>query len=351
MGIFKKAVYLGFIILGAINQSCTKNEFMVEFQLSEDLNANYKLQYYASNSKTGFQMENIANVEKGLGEAKCITRMPTLVYLYLPNSNVPSLIFYAEKGDKILIKGENNNPVEWEVDGNKINVQWSEWRHNNLKALQSDDPQNLNKAVADYVVKNPKDKLSLLLLLTYYNRRLNEKEYSKLWNMLTGDAKNEALIRLIGRADQLNDAGEVEGKVSRMKLHCQGDTIITYNPSKYVASIFYFNRNNSSQRREMVDSLKKLTELSDYKDRGLVVNVSFECDSTSWKSGIRKDSLENGMQAWVFAGEADERIMKMNVPRTPYFIVCSKNGKELYRGDNYSDAAKEFKKLIIKKKK
>ena len=344
-----KNYFFVLLLIMLLAQSCVKNEFTVSFELPNDVNANYQLQYYASDKRTGFQMENIANVEKGAGKAKCITRMPTIVYLYSPSSNIPLLVFYAERGDKITIKGENNNPNEWQISGNEINEKLSKWRSSNIKALDARDSKQINQAIANYAIKNPSDPVSLILLLTLFDRRQDEEQYANVWNKLKGDAKDLNFIRLIGRGDQPSDNRVETATVEKMKLYCVGDTIINYNPSSYDATLFYFNRNGSPKRKEVIDSLRKLTKLDDYKMRGMVVNVSFETDTTSWKNGIKKDSLSNVTQAWIFAGEADDKMMKINVPQTPFFIVCSKNGKELYHGSDYSAAAKEFRNRIMKK--
>lgn len=341
----KKLLFLIFL-MQLLLPSCVKNEFKVEFNLPPGVNTSYRLFYYASDKRTGWYMENLATIDKGKGTADCITRMPTLVYVYSLGSVYPSVVFYAERGDKIKIEGKSDDPLEWDIGGNNINRDLSQWRKENLRFLKERNSEKINGAVADYVRKHTDSEVSTILLLTVFDRRADEKGYNDLWAMLEGDATDDDLVRLIGRSDQLDPSTAEFHPVRAMKLYSPGDTLIAYDPRKYAATLFYFWRNGSSMRRETIDSLRKLTQSLDYKGRGMVVSMSFDTDTTSWLTSVRSDSLQSAVNAWCFAGEADSNIMDYGVPDTPYFIVADRKGRQTYRGSDYKSAAATFRKFL-----
>lgn len=339
-------ILLPAIMIMALLQSCVKNEFKVEFALGPGVSTSYRLFYYASDKRTGWHMETIATVDKGKGDARCITRLPTMVYLYTLGSGRPALVFYATRGDDVKIIGKTADPYLWKIGGNSINEELSSWRRANVGVLRKGDAAGINAAVAAYVVKNPDSVVSTILLLTAFSRRDDEKGFASLWRRLEGDALDEEIIRLIGRTDQPAVELSREGNVRPMKLHCIGDTLRVYDPKKYSATIMYFWRNGGAKRQETIDSLRRLTLLPEYKDRGMVVSINFDAEDIAWMSSARTDSLDNAFDAWMFAGEADSRILSLNVPRTPYFIVADSNGRQHYRGSDYASASRIFRKII-----
>lgn len=338
-------------LLMILLQGCVKNEFKIVFDLPDTVNANYRLLYYASDKRTGWEMETVAPVSAGKGTANCITRMPTLIYLFSLGSNRPSIVIYAERGDKITITGKDQNPLEWNISGNSINKKLSDWRRDNIKALMSEDASAINKAVALYVRKNPGSEVSTILLLTSYDRRIDERGYDELWKLLKKGALDESLIRLIGRTDQLSGIAKGEEKVRAMKFHCMNDTVINFDPKSYPATIFYFWRNGSVGKEEVFKTLDSIANDEKPDRDGMVVKVCFDPDSIVWHVGQKTDSLTKGINAWVFAGEADESIINLNVPRTPYFIVSDRGGRQIYRGSDSSLAIREYRKLLNRKKK
>jgi len=342
-------ILLPAVMIMALLQSCVKNEFKVEFALGPGVSTSYRLFYYASDKRTGWHMETIATVDKGKGDARCITRLPTIVYLYTLGSGRPVLVFYASRGDDVKITGTTDDPYLWEIGGNSINEGLSLWRKANADVLRKGDAAGINTAVAEFVVKNPDSVVSTILLLTAFSRRDDEKGFASLWRRLEGDALDEDMIRLIGRTDQPAVELSREGQVKAMKLHCVGDTMRVYDPKKYAATILYFWRNGGAKRQETIDSLRRLTLLPAYKDRGMVVSINFDAEDMAWMSSARTDSLDNAFDAWIFAGEADSRMLGLGVPRTPYFIVADRKGRQLYRGSDYVSASRVFRKTISPK--
>lgn len=334
-------------MLMVLLQGCVKNEFALDFKLDASVSTTLRMVYYASDSKTGWYMDQVAPVEKGVCESKCVTRNPTLVFLFLSSAKDPSLIVYAERGDRIEITGKGADPRGWSVGGNEINEDWTEWRLANLAALQSNDPAKINAAVEAYVNKNRDSELSALLLLTAFSRRHDEKLFSRLWNSLSEKARPEELVGLVGRSDRLS-AGEL-GKapdLGVLRLHVYGDSLVEMKPSAAKATFLLFSRETDAGAGIIADSMKNL--ISRYAGQNFA-RISFDSNSYSWSRLAREDSLENALYAWMPRAEASPEAMRLEVARTPWIVVADSKGTIAYRGDDASKAASAFRNIMNKK--
>ncbi len=81
-----------------------KNEFRLEFDIDDKLNANYKISYYASDKRGGIMIESVAPIANGKASVKGITRNPALVYVF-NNSSEPAAVIYVERGETVMITG------------------------------------------------------------------------------------------------------------------------------------------------------------------------------------------------------------------------------------------------------
>lgn len=158
---------LSCLCLIAISGGCIRNEFMLEAELPEKVNYTYTLSYYASDSRGGVELTAALDVRNGSGKLKGFTRNPALGWIFYGNSPLPAAIFYAGRGDKIRISGDDGSPLGWSIGGNRINDELTEWRLANRKLIAeardsfSKDLSGekarlkLNAAIAAFVKSHP----------------------------------------------------------------------------------------------------------------------------------------------------------------------------------------------------
>lgn len=332
---------------------CSANEWEVEFDLPASLTSNYRIVYYASSPKEGFMVETAAAVNAGKCQMKCPAKNPCVVFLFTPGAISPSAIFWAEKGDKIKISGNNPDPATWEIEGNKLTKQITHWRLENLDALRSVDPMQINTAVAKTVKANPDSRLSALLLLTYYFRLDDEKGFNTLWASLGKDAHKDEIAAATGRIDiQLFDYSSAKERLSRLilpRLKEKADTLPgrkdTLQFSRSEGSILYFWIPLSNDRSEAIDTLKVLRRNYPDSKKRIIADICMEADSAVWANTARRDSAINVSRLWMPQGTAHPEALRLGVPRPGYFIVADKKGNQVYRGDDIKAAARAFRKI------
>lgn len=322
---------------------CAKARFSISFDLDPSVNTSYRLQYYAASKKQSLWMEAQVFVKNGKAEQEATTVYPAVVYLFV-GSETPSLCFYAERGDKIKITGNGNNPAAWDVDGNRINREWSQWRKDNLKILEKNNPQEINAAIAKYVRENPDKKLSLLLLATTFIRNDDDMLYRRLWDSLSPDLKDDEMMELVNHIDE--SLTKALPPLPEGVFRTCGNGCDTLRPAKARASIIFFWRNSDMQRRTALDSLRSLARAYPDSVSRNIVDICMEPDSISWVSGLQGDSLSHTLRVWMPLGPSDKWAVSAAPLATPSFIVADSKGIQIYRGANVEKAALDFRKLM-----
>lgn len=332
--------------------SCTKPQFSLVVTLPASVSESYNMMYYASEKKKGWITETVIPVQDGKATLQGAVYHPSLVWVGRGGSKTFLIAFYVERGDKIEITGTEADPLTWTITGNGINKQWSEWRKKNLSTLRSGKSENINAAVAKYVEKNRDKELSTLLMLTTYDRYIDEEGYTRLWNLIDSSAKDAEIIAAVGRADQLTAARvDPPEKITSLDLHCYGETIMNIRPSASDALALYFSRGDENERGAHIDSLKALFKKRPSDKRLFITDVALTRDSMSWLNKMRSDSIAEAsewLHAWAPGGRMHSSIAMFRIPRLPWFVIIDTKGNQVYRGDDAQKAVKAVRDLLAK---
>jgi len=327
---------------------CSKNEFVVSFEADADVNRTYTLLYYASDRNKGWVIENVVNLQKGAGEAVCMTVNPSLVYLSEIGSRSPQAIFYVERGDRIRITGKGGDPVGWTITGNKLTDELTEWRLDNRSVIEAarksggDGVGRLNAAVERYVARNPESPVSTLLMLLYFDRRADEALFRRTWSRLKGEAAEARWRELVSRSDMLWDVPAGDKMPQRIVLNTIATGCDTILPGR-VPAILYFTKNNVETYDSDMDTLRQLTRDFSDSSRRVIADISFEPDSSSRWYAARGDSISRAVRGWMPLGVSDPQARAMGVVRVPYVIVLGRDGRVVYRGDDMRTATGKFR--------
>lgn len=340
-----RAIVFAFLL---VLVGCTKNEFTLNFNLSEDVSDNYDVAYFAADAEGGYLVQTAASVMKGQAFLKGVTISPTLIYIVNRRSKVP-LVIYADKGEKITIEGESSDPLEWKVEGNEINATLSAWREENADELKKDDSSVINKDIEDFVSENPDSPAGLILLETYFDKRLDYFRYMSLLQHYSGMYHKE---QWLGRMPEVENMGaplaypaSIQSMVMRAS-HGGTDTIMF---SRHTPGFLMFWQNDIKNKKALIDSLRKLVKEFPDSTKRYIADINLDHDSTTWRSAIKKDTLSKELRLWAPAGLADEAVMKLRVGGVPYFIVLDSAGHQTYRGIEVEEAMNEFRTLLKNK--
>ena len=150
---------------------------------------------------------------------------------------------------------------------------------------------------------------------------------------------------MCGRADQLTHsyffAARLESWIARAASPHGKDTL-RINEKDPVLVAFW--QNGFTEKKQLVDSLKKLKKEVPDSVR-IIADVYADIDSLAWKNSIRRDSLDFIKRFWAPMGMQDPALVKFKVNSLPYFIVFDKYGNQYYRGNDLSEAMKDYRSL------
>ena len=334
-----------FLFLPLLFMGCKKSEFNLEFTLSSDVTDNYNVNYYATDTKGGITIQAVASVRNGKCSLKGVTKLPTVVYITSRTSLNP-LILIAQSGEKIEISGEDKDPLAWQVEGSEINADLSKWRIENLETLQKNNADSVNLAVKTYVEENPRNPVSTILMLGYFHRHDDEREYADLMGSLSGEAKASQWLEMMGRTDQLDHRYFYPARLQSLIMKASEKGVDTLMVNGRDPLMLLFWQTGYSDRKNIIDSIKALEK--EVKDTCLLLaDVCLDVDSSAWRGAIRRDSLgENVKRFWTPAGVADPKMQKFKIDALPYFIVFDKEGNQNYRGADLASAMNEYRNLV-----
>lgn len=330
--------------------ACIRNEVHVSFTLTGVGQEAFRIDYYASDNKKGWLIEEFVNVQKGAGSTILRTVNPTLVYLSRMSDNGPMAVFYASRGDDIKITGNSTDPLTWKISGNEVSDELTSWRLSVSEALLlcRKDPakgkSKVNALVAKYVKANPSNPAAAIILYCYYDRRGDERGFDSLTRLLKDKAAEPRWSTIVSRADMISDAPAPDRMPSRILLKTPAgcDTLSAGKAPMFI----YFNHSGSKRYDKDIDVLRALSR--DFKDSSsrIICDISFDKDSSSRVYRIRRDSLRNTIRAWMPLGISDSTARALGVRRAPFIIVADKKGSSRYRGADINLADSLFRSLM-----
>lgn len=342
------AISLLALLLLLLAGGCVKNEFKIEFSFPQSSTPTFQLLYYASDSKQGWLVETAVQVRDGKAALLGKTRNPSLVWVMgIDSETFPELLIYAERGDNIKVDatGAPTEPLKWRVSGNKINDALTQWRLDAAKALASGSPREVNKAVADYVKKNPDSPVSTIILSAYFDRHEDASQFHALWKMLKDDATDAKWVELVGSADTIESMGDEQKAPKQVVLSTLAtgcDTVRFSGVPVLMAFTGPDRAGNDAVKRELRSLLRDFPDST----KRVVCHISFDPDSSSMVYTSRIDSLSGAVQAWMPLGLSDSQAVAMGVRGVPYLIVSDRKGNFIYSGRDASLAVRKMRDLL-----
>jgi len=354
----KIAVYICLVVCVLVCCSCTKNEFSIEGHLQGKMAKSLRFVYYASDSKRGLAIEAQITVLDGKLQLQGITRNPTLVWVLDDMNRVVNMI-YAERGDKLEVKGELSRPWSWEISGNKTEEALSGWMRQNGSLLLSDKPDLLNRAIREYVEAHPEDLVSGLLISGLYRVEPGkEKVYAALLEKLPETVRANAAVLGAGGLELHSLTATAAQRVSPFTLYSLEQKPHTIDPHQNKATVLYFwqsddgktqyntaNRDMHGEHTFNMIMLKNLRERFGTEDL-FVADINSDLDTLSWQRAARRDTIAEWVRLWEPGFGQGQLSARLGVNRHPWLIVIDRTGSIRYQGINAADTENAVKKIL-----
>ncbi|MDE7124869.1 MAG: hypothetical protein K2O12_00090 [Muribaculaceae bacterium] len=271
----------------------------------------------------------------GLFEVRGSSKEPTVVDILSNDGHIVGRV-YAVNGDKIYCSLNRMAPWEIELDGTDVNARWAEFIRSHADFYSKGDSAGLNKAVADYIMANPEDVLSTLLLTTSYDCHRDPSSATRLLEAISADARPMSLVN--GMITMLAGVSNRPDSIGAFRYYGRHDTLDVFNRRKAPLTFLSFtDAPNSKQRADSIISAFRMLNRK-YTDRRLqILDLSFDTDSFTWRRSIRPDSAK-WRQGWLPGSVATAGLENAAIVRVPWFVVADSSGLIVYRGGALTEA-------------
>lgn len=345
--------YLLVVCLLLVFFSCKKEENIVIKGEIENLEYPYILASY--NSSDSLAIDTIEVKEKGKFNYVSTIDTLTVVTLHFNNNNSSAVIF-ADKGQKLSVKGDAQLPDLIRVTGNPINDELTSFKIENETLLKQRGQLlvNLQQAAAadsavarnlaindenvkinalnheltqkaeDYIKENPEKMSSLVLINDFFTNGENPQALQRVLGYLKGDVtKTQIANRLKMFSEKINRSAEGELAPYFQATDKNGKTIHPNDfRGKYVLLSFISAAGRAS--RETVEVLKN-TYKKVPKDSVQFVSIYVDSDSLSVEYPDT-DSIP-----WTIVAEKEswgsDIVQSYNIQYIPFNVLISPEGR------------------------
>lgn len=328
----KKHIYFLFAALATLAAtSCGNNRFSIEGNLSDAGTQNLRAVYLSGDSIVSQWIPSVDGSFKIEGNSDKLT----VVYIF--TSQMKQIVRAAAKnGDKLAVSGSIADNYGITVDGTDINRSWSGFLKGHSAQFKAMETEKTDKAIAEFIRKNPESAVSTLLLTCDYSDP-GSPEAIKLLESIADKAKPEQLTSLYGNFLTAAPAKNV----GTLSLRNDKDSLELVNTGGQTLSLIYFWSIRNDGRKENVRELKGLSD----EKRLKIIDICLDHDTLDWYATVAGDSAE-----WrhykAIGGPVDKSVCDLNVKSSPFFIVSDSTGTQIYRGTSVKDAGKTVREKL-----
>ena len=325
-------------------------------------------------SKSGDALDTIFPKK---GEFVYKATVDTLTEITFVFKNMEECVVFADKGDKIKIKGEASSIDQLEVSGNDFNGEMNDFResisdilkstkkirkelyssyasgnqagYNSL--LQSADwikaSKDIKDKATDFIKSHASSPVSVYLLNKYFIQESNPdyKKIKELIGLINGPVKDSPFIQQIIKSMNSKSA-LAEGKAApyfNLPDSKKAYLSLSNYKSKYLLINFWASWSTASKNENSkLNAIYKRFN----KNHLVFLGISLDTDKMRWQEAIKRDTLA-GDQACDFNGWGSNVIQQYGVESLPANILIDPKGNIVARNLEEKDLIKKLEELFI----
>ena len=229
----------------------------------------------------------------------------TVFTLYI-NNFANSVVFFADKGERISVRGDAQLMDLIQLSGNETNNELTAFRNKNRELLRersqetlrlSEINQELSLRAEEFIAEHPTRLSSVILINEFFTNIENPEALENVLTYLEGEVLRTRLARQLEHlSEQLNESAEGALVPYFELITTENDTINSHNLlEKYLLLSFISTEGTAS--RQMVESLREsynilsndtIQFVSIYIDSGTLPVTYLETDSITWSVVVER---------------------------------------------------------------
>ncbi len=315
-----------------------ESQFRVSGTIEGKPTMNLRVGYYADNAYRTM----ITAVREGEFEFTGHASQPSLLEIFDHEYRLLGRLYVAN-GQEITCHLERNNPYAITAQGSDVSREWADYLRQNSDSLRA-GAASANSVIANYVLKNPSNVISTLLLVTSFDSAADPMLADSLLASIAPEARPGNLTEGYNFMLQRLVTDAALGPVSAFPYRDSRDSIMTFNPEDNPVSMLVLSDATSDRSDSIVPALKRLAHKKSGIKPGAILDLMLGDDTIVWKRAIAPDSA-SWRQAWAPGRTATPGVDRLGIPSVPYVIVCDSTGTQIYRGKSIGEAEKTVRSL------
>lgn len=336
--------------------SCKKGEGTVIKGDIANLSSPYILASYLIEDSLVIDTINVNNISKFNYNVDIDTLTTFTLYM---NDYKSATVVFANKGDKVAVKGDALFPDIIKVNGNELNNDITAFKRENQDLLKqrgqllsdlhlsndyndlrnssfnrSDEISNLNLLnheltlkAEEYIKENPTKLSSLILINNFFTNSDTPKSLERVLGYLEGDVTNTKIAkRLLAYSKKLNRSAE-DAVLPYFQLTDNEGELINSNKFNGKYLLLSFLSNSGVDSHETVELLKDEYEVL---NKDSVQFISVYIDSDTYPITVEHDSIP-----WIVVTEergwGSDIVDLLNIQYIPFNILISPEGTIMLR--------------------
>ncbi len=282
--------------------------------------------------------------DKGVVKMQGHSNGYTLAELSLTQDGRSLAMIPVRDGERIELQFPLADPLQIKAEGSEAAAKMCKFISENAAAIKAGKTMVVNDAIARYVASHPADVVSTALLATQFDLETQAARADSLFNSIDPDARPLNIIQnfnvtLAGRSER-----SLTALVRQFSaVQASGDSLYTYRPRDHRYTLFVFTAQEAASGHDSIAAaLARLMRERKAKRDYTIVELSLIADSTKWRRSLRSDSA-SWIRAWLPGSAANATAQRMQLTRTPYFIIADSAGRQTLRTPSVSKAAAFFK--------
>ncbi len=304
------------------------------------------LYFWQEEFKKGIRVDSVL-VEEGKGVFKGMCDELTRVEV-CTEAGDRVLWLYAQKGDKITIKGSIKSPYEIELSGTPEHELISRFRNENHKLLQkiyeSDtayythmndtsyrntvmcDHDSLHARVTDFVMNNPATIASTILIYDYLLDSRITEHADTLLRRLPPEVKPVSLLAKAELFIAGNDKHPVGKILPYMTFRTAHDSVVNTGGFRRRTTLFIVWASYDTLSRQQMQVMRRLEKKYPRNFLNLV-SVSVDTDQEAWQSALQNDSIGGRAHCRLKEGWLANQIENLGVRTLPATFLLNASGR------------------------
>lgn len=278
------------------------------------------------------------------------TPVDTITSAFLLIKNETEYPIFLDKGNKIKIKGDINNPEILTIDGNIYNQEFTAFQKE-LEDLDNPSEQALEQKAEEFIQQHHSSFVSLYLLDKYFVQKESPdfNKIKKLIEVMTGILQDKLYIERLNESISQAEKMEIGKYAPFFSLPNTKGIKITRSSDdfkkKNLLINFWASWSDSTANHRSNSELKELYKKYKKNKHIGMLGISFDLDKEEWKDAIKRDTLD-WEQVCDFSGLNSEIAKQYTIKQIPTNILLSADGKILAKNLNGEELKKKIEEVV-----